>query len=79
MTPRSPLMIIFSIVFLASDAIGNTILFSLKQNVNPWYACLSGVFITVVCQFGLMMMIFLRMFRIYKVFSVFEEYLSWQK
>ena len=77
MTPRSPHMIIMYLAFLMLDSIFNTYLFSIEQDSRPVLVCYLGVFCTIVCQFGIMLMVFLRMYRIYAVFSSYEEYLKW--
>lgn len=80
MTPRSPNMIIIYLCFLLLDSLMNTYLFALnKPQCRTILVCYLGVFCTVVCQFGIMTMVFLRMFRIYSVFSAYEDYLKWQK
>lgn len=81
MTPRSPHMILMYLIYLLTDSLGNTILFSIdtSENTKQFYVCYIGVFCTVVCQFGIMTTVFLRMFRIYSVFSAYEDYLKWQK
>lgn len=79
MTPRSPHMILIYLVYLLFDSLGNTILFSIDTSINPnqFFVCYIGVFCTVICQFGIMTTVFLRMFRIYSVFSAYEDYLKW--
>lgn len=78
MTPRSPNMIIMYLCFLLLDSIMNTYLFSMNNpEERTVLVCYLGVFCTVVCQFGIMMMVYLRMYRIYSVFSAYEEYLKW--
>lgn len=78
-TPRSPIMIALSLTYLFLDAAGNTVLFALDPLKHEETICWLGVMITLICQFGLMEVTFLRMFRIYKVFSEYESYLLWQK
>ena len=79
MTPRSPHMIIMYLCYLMLDSIVNTYLFAINPGSKTVLVCYLGVFCTVICQFGIMLMVFLRMYRIYSVFSSYEEYLKWQK
>lgn len=77
--PRSPLMIVISIVYMMFDTIGNTVLFSIDPSKNFKGVCYMGVLLTVVCQFGFLCMIFLRCYRLFAVFSYYEGYLKEQK
>ena len=79
MTPRSPHMIIMYLGYLMLDGIMNTYLFTIDPSIKTSLVCYIGVFCTVICQFGIMATVFLRMYRIYSVFSAYEEYLKWQK
>ena len=77
MTPRSPHMIIIFLMYLMLDGLGNTYLFSIDPSKKTLRVCYLGVFCTVFCQFGIMATVYLRMYRIYAVFSAYEEYLEW--
>lgn len=77
--PRSPMLILFLLGFLLLDCIGNTVLFSIDPNEYPQLVCWLGIFITVICEFGIMLVLYLRMYRINKVFTEYETYLQTQK
>ena len=77
--PRSPMLILFLLGFLLLDCIGNTVLFSIDPNEYPQLVCWLGIFITVICEFGIMLVLYLRMYRINKVFTEYESYLQTQK
>lgn len=49
MQPRSPYMILISLVYLMFDVIGNTCLFSIDPSNNNLSVCYTGVIITVIC------------------------------
>jgi hypothetical protein len=72
-------MTILCLMYLLLDVVGNTVIFSIDSKKKPFGSCYLGVIITVVCQFGFMALIYLRMFRIKSVFSAYEEYLIFQK
>jgi|688.fasta_scaffold690479_2 hypothetical protein len=65
--------------FLLVDSVGNTVLFSTDTTLKPYSICWMGIFITVICEFGIMLMIYLRMYRINKVFIEYEVYLEKNK
>lgn len=75
MTPRSPHLILMYLGYLLLDSLMNTYLFSINPAMKTVLICYTGVFCTVICQFGIMATVFLRMYRIYAVFSAYEEYL----
>lgn len=77
--PRSPMLILFLLGFLLLDCIGNTVLFSINPNEHQQLVCWLGIFITVICEFGIMLVLYLRMYRINKVFTEYESYLQTQK
>lgn len=79
MTPRSPKLILMYLGYLMLDSLMNTILFSINPAQKTALVCFIGVFCTVICQFGIMTTVFLRMYRIYAVFSAYELYLTLQK
>ena len=66
-------MILASLVYLMLDTIGNTFLFSINPNHKSFAICYMGVMITVICQFGFLAMVFMRMYRVYAVFSAFAK------
>lgn len=73
------MLILFLLGFLLLDCIGNTVLFSIDPNEYPQLVCWLGIFITVICEFGIMLVLYLRMYRINKVFTEYETYLQTQK
>jgi hypothetical protein len=77
--PRSPMLILFLLAFLLIDVVGNTVLFSINPVEYPQVVCWLGIFITVICEFGIMLVLYLRMYRINKVFTEYETYLHTQK
>ena len=77
--PRSPVLILFLLGFLLLDLVGNTVLFSINPDKKPKLVCWLGIFITVICEFGIMLVLYLRMYRINKVFTEYETYLEAQK
>jgi hypothetical protein len=76
--PRSPIMTLLCMLYLMIDTVGNIVIFSLAQNDSN-ASCYMGDLITVICQFGFMSLLFIRMYRIKSVFVSYEEYLKWQK
>ena len=69
-------MLMLGLVYLMFDVMGNTILFSFNPAIDKVSVCYMGVIITVVCQFGFLSMVFIRMYRVYAVFSAYEVYLD---
>ena len=73
------MLILFLLAFLLVDVVGNTVLFSINPVEYPQLVCWLGIFITVICEFGIMLVLYLRMYRINKVFTEYETYLQKQK
>ena len=70
------MLILFLLAFLLVDVVGNTVLFSINPVEYPQVVCWLGIFITVICEFGIMLVLYLRMYRINKVFTEYETYLQ---
>ena len=70
---RSPKLIIAGFIFMMFDCILNTNLLSKSpRQVSPWaFQCDLQIIITVVMFFGGMMCYYARMWRVYKVFSLY--------
>ena len=47
--PRSPYMIMISLLYMMFDTLGNTVLFSIDPNNNSFGVCYIGVLLTVIC------------------------------
>ena len=75
---RSPKLIIFSLLYMMGDCISNTVLFSRHESkTNSFtFQCDMGIALTVVFFFGILSIYFLRMWRIYKVFHLYQRYLE---
>lgn len=67
-----------SFVLMMLDCILNTNLLSQSpRQVSPWaFQCDLQIFITVVVFFGVMMCYYARMWRVYKVFGLYQIYLK---
>lgn len=63
------------------DCILNTALLSQNRGqTSPWaFQCNLQIVITVLAFFGVMIVYFARMWRVYKVFNLYQDYLSQQK
>ena len=70
---RSPKMIILAFIYMMLNSVLNTIWMTKQQNVSsPWtFQCDLGIVISVCCMLGLMSVYFTRMWRVYKVFSLY--------
>lgn len=74
---RSPKLIIVCFLMMMLDCILNTVMMSKPKKLFSKYTfqCDTGIFITVVVFFGLMSIYFTRMWRVYMVFSLYQDYL----
>ena len=73
---RSPKLVLVSVVFLCIDSMGNTVLYSFKSDQPSWkWKCVLSIFVEL-CFVTVIMMVFLRMYRIFKVYSSYNQYLS---
>ena len=75
---RSPKLIIISFFYMMGDCISNTVLFSRPESATNSFTfqCDMGITLTVVFFFGFLSVYFLRMWRIYKVFHLYQIYLE---
>ena len=76
MQPRSPYMTLLGLVYLMLDSLGNTYLFAIDPAKRQEHVCYMGVLLTVTCQCGFLAMVVIRMYRIFSVYSAYEEYLD---
>lgn len=77
---RSPLTVAMSLIFLATDSVVNTFIFSEINlgNIFHWQ-CNMGIVGTIFGQFGFMLATGMRIFRINKVYHHYLSYLEIQK
>jgi hypothetical protein len=70
---RSPKMIILAFIYMMLNSVLNTIWMTKQQNVSSplTFQCDLGIVISVCCMLGLMSVYFTRMWRVYKVFSLY--------
>ena len=75
---RSPKLIIVGYLLLMLDSISNTLFLTRNPQKYPVWTqkCLLEIFITIVVFYGLMIILFLRMWRVYKVFRLYQTYLK---
>jgi quinol-cytochrome oxidoreductase complex cytochrome b subunit len=75
---RSPYITLAAITFLCGDTIMNTFIFSLRPNSQEKakVVCGLGLICTSFFFAGAMACYYLRMFRVYKFFVLYERYLS---
>lgn len=78
---RSPMLIMVSFFLMMCDCILNTNLIShTPGDMTPTYfQCDLEIVITVVVFFGILMIYYARMWRVYKVFSLYQDYMDQQK
>ena len=70
---RSPKLITIGFIFLYMDSIGNTVIFASKHDYESWHStCNTSIIDTVLFFFGILLVYFLRMYRIYRVFSCYN-------
>jgi hypothetical protein len=77
---RSPRIITVGLALMMLDSVLNTIWMTRPAVVGtPWVAqCDLSIFITVFVFFSIMVMYFARMWRVYKVFSLYQQFLDLQ-
>ena len=77
---RSPFIIIIGLSFLCIDTILNTIIFSSTKTGDVYrYKCRLSIVATCLGMFGYLMCLGLRMWRVFKVYQIYNEYLDNQK
>ena len=66
---------------MMADSISNTVWMTRPETVlSPFtLQCDLGIMITVFLFFGIMSIYFVRMWRVYKVFGLYQEFLDLQK
>ena len=70
-------MVLGSVIFLFLDSLGNTILYTGDSDFDDWgWKCALTIIIQQVFFAAVILMIYLRMYRIYKVCSSYKEYLK---
>ena len=77
---RSPKIVIAGLLFMLFDCILNTFLMTQSPHqTSPWaFNCDLGIFVIVVCFFGSMFAYGARMWRVKKVFVLYQTYLECQ-
>ena len=79
MKARSPKLVLLSVLFLYLDIIGNTFIFSGKNGQKTWkFTCNLSIVTTTVFFYGILMVYFLRMYRIEQVCIFYKEDLRYQ-
>ena len=75
---RSPKMIMLGFFYMMLNSVLNTVWMTKQQlQTSPWtFQCDLGIVISVCCMLGLMAVYFTRMWRVYKVFSLYQTFLD---
>lgn len=75
---RSPLIIMVGFGLMMADSILNTVWMTRPENEYSPFAlqCDLGIMMTVFIFFGIMSIYFARMWRVYKVFGLYQEFLD---
>lgn len=77
MKARSPKLVLLGVVFLCGDCVGNAIIFWGSSAKTTWRStCLISIITTVVFFYGIMMVYYLRMYRIEQVYLFYKDDLS---
>jgi hypothetical protein len=78
---RSPKVIILGFALMLGNAVLSTLWMTRDINTsNPLtYQCDIGIFIAVFFQLGILTVFMLRMWRVYRVFSLYQSFLEHQK
>lgn len=70
-------MVLGSVIFLFLDSLGNTLLYTGDSDFDDWaWKCTLSIIIQQVFFAAVILMIYLRMYRIYIVYSSYKEYLK---
>ena len=74
MKARSPKLVLLGVFFLFGDSIGNAVIFSGSQEAGTWRTtCATSILTTCVFFYGIMMVYYLRMYRIEQVYLFYKD------
>ena len=73
---RSPILTATCIFLLMCDAILNTWIFSRDPSQNEFLICMLGVWSTMCINVPVLMTMYLRVYRLKRVFELYENYLK---